>query len=50
MGVGCLLGMFLLLSGFILLASYLCMGTVELWPQPLIDHLRQALSKLQERR
>ena len=27
-----------------------CMGTVESWPEPLIDHLRQALSQLQEHR
>jgi len=27
-----------------------CMGTVESWPQPLIDHLRQALSQTQEHR
>ena len=25
-----------------------CMGTVESWPEPLIDHLRQALSQPRE--
>jgi len=28
----------------------LCMGTVESRPEPLIDHLRQALSQLQGHR
>jgi len=27
-----------------------CMGTVESWPEPLIDHLRQALSQPQGHR
>jgi len=27
-----------------------CMGTVESWPEPLVDHLRQALSQAWEHR
>ena len=27
-----------------------CMGTVESWPEPLIDHLRRVLSQLQGHR
>ena len=30
--------------------SMVCMGTVESRPEPLIDHLRQVLSQLQEHR
>ena len=32
------------------LVMVLCMGTVESWPEPLIDHLRWALSQLQGHR
>ena len=32
------------------LGTALCMGTVESWPEPLIDHLRRALSQLQGHR
>ena len=32
------------------LSKCVCMGTVESWPEPLIDHLRQALSQPQEHR
>ena len=35
---------------FIRVTESHCMGTVESWPEPLIDHLRQALSQPWEHR
>lgn len=40
------------LSVFVVLAfvDTCCMGTAESWPEPLIDHLRRAVSQAEEHR